>query len=128
MDIWKFCGLAILALVAFSVVRYMGKDFEVPIKLSAAVVFGGLLLSMAQPLILWIRGNLTTGVAAPYANILMGALGIGLATGFCADICRDCREPSLASYVEMAGRLEILLLSLPLVAEILELVGELLGA
>ena len=128
MDTWKFCGLALLALVAFSVVRHMGRDFEVPMKLAAAVVFGGILVSMARAPVQWLRERLSVGAIAPYADILLGALGIGIITGLCADLCRDCREPSLAGYVEMAGRLEILILSLPLIAEILEAVGELLGA
>ena len=106
----------------------MGRDFEIPMKLTAAVVFGGLLITMAVPLVRWIRENLVGGSAERYADILLGALGIALMTGICADICRDCREPSIAGYVEMAGRLEILLLCLPLIAEILETVSGLLAA
>ena len=128
METWKFCGLALVAVIAFAVVRHMGRDFEIPMKLTAAVVFGGLLITMAVPLVRWIRENLVGGNAERYADILLGALGIALMTGICADICRDCREPSIAGYVEMAGRLEILLLCLPLIAEILETVSGLLPA
>lgn len=128
METWKFCGLALVAVIAFAVVRHMGRDFEIPMKLTAAVVFGGLLITMAVPLVRWIRENLVGGNAERYTDILLGALGIALMTGICADICRDCREPSIAGYVEMAGRLEILLLCLPLIAEILETVSGLLAA
>ena len=128
METWKFCGLALVAVIAFAVVRHMGRDFETPMKLTAAVFFGGLLITMAVPLVRWIRENLVGGSAERYADILLGALGIALMTGICADICRDCREPSIAGYVEMAGRLEILLLCLPLIAEILETVSGLLPA
>lgn len=128
METWKFCGLALVAVIAFAVVRHMGRDFEIPMKLTAAVVFGGLLITMAVPLVRWIRENLVGGNAERYTDILLGALGIALMTGICADICRDCREPSIAGYVEMAGRLEILLLCLPLIAEILETVSGLLPA
>lgn len=128
METWKFCGLALVAVIAFAVVRHMGRDFEIPMKLTAAVVFGGLLIAMAVPLVRWIREHLDGGETARYADILLGALGIALMTGMCADMCRDCREPSLAGYVEMAGRLEILILCLPLIAEILEAVSGLLQA
>ena len=128
MDTWKICGLALVAVIAFAVVRHMGRDFEIPMKLTAAVVFGGILVAMARPLTIWIRDSLGGGTAARYTDVLLGALGIALATGICADICRDCRESSIAGYVEMAGRIEILLLCLPLIAEILEAVGGLLQA
>ena len=127
MDTWKICGLALICVIAFSAVRQFGRDFEVPMKLAAAVVFLGLILGIARPLLVYVRQMLGDGAVGPYAELLMGALGIAFLTGICADLCRECREPSVASYVEMAGRLEILLLCVPLIKEILESVGALLG-
>lgn len=127
MDTWKICGLALLTVVVFSVVRGWGRDFEVPMKLAAAVVFLGLLMGLARPLLVWVRQMLETGAVSEYAELLLGALGIAVVTGVCADVCRECREPTVASYVEMAGRLEILMLCIPLIKEILETVGEFPG-
>ena len=127
MDTWKICGLALICLVSFSVVRQWGRDFEVPMKLAAAVVFLGILLGMAIPLVSWMREMLSVGAVSEYAELLLGALGIAVVTGVCADLCRECREPTVASYVEMAGRLEILILSVPLIKEILDAVGQLPG-
>ena len=127
MDTWKICGMALICLVAFAVVRQWGRDFEVPMKLAAAVVFLGILLGMAIPLLTWIREMLSVGAVSEYAELLLGALGIAVVTGVCADLCRECREPTVASYVEMAGRLEILILSIPLIQEILAAVGQLPG-
>lgn len=127
MDTWKICGMALICLVAFAVVRQWGRDFEVPMKLAAAVVFLGILLGMAIPLLTWIREMLSVGAVSEYAELLLGALGIAVVTGVCADLCRECREPTVASYVEMAGRLEILILSIPLIKEILAAVGQLPG-
>lgn len=127
MDTWKICGLALICLVSFSVMRQWGRDFEVPMKLAAAVVFLGILLGMAIPLVSWMREMLSVGAISEYAEFLLGALGIAVVTGVCADLCRECREPTVASYVEMAGRLEILILSVPLIKEILDAVGQLPG-
>lgn len=127
MDTWKICGMALICLVAFAVVRQWGRDFEVPMKLAAAVVFLGILLGMAIPLLTWIREMLSVGAVSEYAELLLGALGIAVVTGVCADLCRECREPTVASYVEMAGRLEILILSIPLIKEILAAIGQLPG-
>ena len=128
MDTWKICGLALICVVAFSVVRQWGRDFEVPMKLCAAAVFLGLIVSLGAPLVTWLRQMMTAGAISEYTDLLLGALGIAFMTGICADLCRECREPTVASYVEMAGRLEILLLCIPLIKEILQTVGELTGA
>ena len=128
MDTWKICGLALICVIAFSVVRHMGRDFEVPMKLASAVVFFGLILGIARPLMVYVRQMLGEGAISEYAELLLGALGIAVLTGICADICRECRETSIASYVEIAGRLEILLLCVPLIRDILASVSELLGA
>ena len=120
--------MALICVIAFSAVRHMGKDFEVPMKLSAAVVFLGLILGIARPLMVYVRQMLSEGAISEYAELLLGALGIAVLTGICAEICRECRETSIASYVEMAGRLEILLLCVPLIRDILASVSRLLGA
>ena len=106
----------------------MGRDFEVPMKLASAVVFFGLILGIARPLMVYVRQMLGEGAISEYAELLLGALGIAVLTGICADICRECRETSIASYVEIAGRLEILLLCVPLIRDILASVSQLLGA
>ena len=128
MDTWRICGLALLCVVVFSVVRGMGRDFEVPMKLASAVVFLGLIVGLARPLLVYLRQMLAEGAVSEYAELLVGALGVAMLTGSCADLCRECREAGIASYVEMAGRLEILLLCIPLIRDILSAVSGLLGA
>lgn len=128
METWKICGLALICVIVFSVVRQGGRDFEIPIKLTSAVVFLGILLRMAAPLLSWLREMLFADTVGEYGGILLGAVGIALLTGVCADLCRECREPTVASYVEMAGRVEILILCLPLIRDILETARTLSGA
>ena len=59
-------------------------------------------------------------------EILFRALGIATLTHITAELCRDCGESTLAGGVEMLGKLEILTLCLPLIAAVLETVGEIL--
>ena len=63
---------------------------------------------------------------AEHAGVLLSAIGIAILTQTVSEICRDCKEGTVAGYVELAGRIEILLLCLPLLAEILDVVEDLL--
>jgi stage III sporulation protein AD len=54
-------------------------------------------------------------------SILLRALGITYLTSISADICRSSGEASVAGYIESAGRVELLLLAVPLFSELFEL-------
>ena len=62
----------------------------------------------------------------PYIQIVMKSLGIALITQSTADICRDSGEGSIAEKIELAGKAEIFVLSLPLLTELIEITGSLL--
>ena len=54
-------------------------------------------------------------------------LGCGYLFGICADICRELGESGIAKAVEMAGRVEIIILVLPFLKEIMNIGVELIG-
>ena len=56
-------------------------------------------------------------------SVILKALGISWLTAAAADLCRASGEPSLAGWLETAGRVELTLLSLPLMRELLVLAG-----
>ena len=58
-------------------------------------------------------------ILVKYGEIILKGLGIVILTQICADICRDSGEGTLASNIETVGKLELLLLSIPLIEEIL---------
>lgn len=127
MDTVKICALGILVTVILVVVRQWNPSFDLPMKLAVALLFSGILFGIARPLIAYFRSMIDETAAAPYSTILMGALGVAVLTETIGTICRECRENAVAGYVELAGRLEILLLSLPLIEEILKSVRGMLG-
>ena len=71
---------------------------------------------------------LLDGAALPqaYTAILFKALGICLLTQLTADACRDAGESALAAKAELAGKLLLLVLSLPLFEKITSLALSLL--
>lgn len=52
---------------------------------------------------------------------VLKAVGICYITQFTADLCSDAGEPSIASKVELAGRIAILVISLPMIRTLFEL-------
>ena len=59
-------------------------------------------------------------------DTVLRALGIALICELTALFCRDLGENTLAEGVQLFGKLEILILSLPLLDKVLEMAKELL--
>ena len=53
--------------------------------------------------------------------LLLKALGVSVLTQLAADACRDSGETALSNKVELAGKVTILLLCLPLVKAMIQL-------
>ena len=61
----------------------------------------------------------TRAGASQYVEIILKGLGIVILTQICSDICKDSGEGTLAGHIETLGKLELLLLCIPLIEEIL---------
>ncbi len=55
-----------------------------------------------------------SGLDTDYVRIIFKALGICYLTQFSSDICRDCGENASASVAEIFGKIQLILLSIPL--------------
>lgn len=126
MEFLKLCGAAILVTVIFCFVRTWNPSFDIALKLSSAVFFLGVILYAARPLLETLVTMTAGSAMAEHGGILLSAIGVAILTQTVSEICRDCKEGAVAGYVELAGRIEILLLCLPLLAEILGVVEDLL--
>lgn len=60
----------------------------------------------------------TSGLTGEYTRILFKALGICVITQLASDACRDAGEQGLAAKAELAGKLTLLTLALPLFQKI----------
>ncbi len=61
------------------------------------------------------------GIKSEYFFAVLKAVGICYITRFCADLCRDFGQTSLADKAELAGRTALIVLSLPFLKSIIEL-------
>lgn len=64
---------------------------------------------------------------AEYVLIMIKGLGAAFLTYFCSSVCRESGQGGVADIVELAGRLEILLLCLPLFIKLIETSSALLS-
>ena len=68
-----------------------------------------------------------SGSSAENFIFLLKSVGIGYICQFTSDICSDAGESAIASKIELAGRVELLLIALPLATEVVETAHTLAG-
>ena len=125
----KIGGIALTGLSALLILRAYKPEWAVFLRMAVTVVSLGLVLSLAGT----VMASVTDLTAATGAldgeswTILLKALGLAFLTETAASVCRDSGEAGLATWVETAGKLEILLLSFPLIRTVMDTVAGLLG-
>ena len=123
----KICFFAILCTVVGVVIKHLRPEFSPFVRIAGSVVVSTLAISIILPIITYITSLFEGSSLGEYGGIVIKALGIALLTQMCADICRDSGEGSAAAGVELMGRLEILLLCLPMLEDILSTVREVMA-
>lgn len=115
------CGAAVLAAAAALSLRRMSGDAAALVGAGGGIAIAVFLLREYLPQLESIGGLISGSAFSPYAATLAKALGIGFISEFSADVCRDLGESSLAARAELAGKIGIVLLCLPLVTDIIAL-------
>jgi stage III sporulation protein AD len=126
----KISGIALTGLSALLILRAYKPEWAVFLRVAVTVVSLGLVLSLAGTVMDYLT-DLTAATGALDGDswlILLKALGLAFLTETAASVCRDSGEAGLAAWVETAGKLEILLLSFPLIRTVMDTVATLLGA
>ena len=125
----KVGGIALTGLSALLILRSYKPEWAVFLRMAVTVVSLGLVISMAATAVGYVT-DLTAATGALDGEawtILLKALGLAFLTETAASVCRDSGEAGLATWVETAGKLEILLLSFPLIRTVMDTVAALLG-
>lgn len=126
MGVLRIAGAALLACMLLLVVRELRPGFAVPVRIAAIVTITGAAIAMLSPIVSQITRLLQSSETGELATILLRALGIALICELAASFCEDMGEAGIARGVSLFGKLEILILCLPLLDRILELARELL--
>ncbi|MBE6584677.1 MAG: hypothetical protein E7649_06865 [Ruminococcaceae bacterium] len=120
----KIFGIAILGALFSVILRKWSMDVAVLFKVAVGVVLCIASITMLAPLMDRIR---EIGAAVDMSEevsdcitALMRALCVAIISHVCATVCRDCGENGIAYYAELGGKIEIMLISLPLFLEVLE--------
>jgi len=127
MNLWPVIGIGITAAVLGVLLRQYRPEYAVFVSLAAGVVILFLVCTSIIPVVEHIQAILDmSSMPGEYAGVLFKALGICLLTQVACDTCKDAGESAIAAKVELAGKVAVLVISLPLFQQVLAVVHSLL--
>lgn len=117
----KIALFALVALVAIVILRQYHPEYALlTTVLAGGIIFGVLTLNITESIFDLIKMLESYGVSRGLTSYILKALGICIITKFSTDLCNDFGQTSLGGKVEMAGKISLLALSLPILKNILE--------
>ena len=128
MNILSVAGTALVGCVAAMAVRRFDASNAMLASLMCAVVISAFCFTRLGAFADFADELRGLGGYGEYFTIMLKGLSIAFLCECACDICRDCGESSIASKVEFAGKVELLLLSLPLLRSVIELSKDLLSS
>ena len=127
LQLFSLVGLGLVAAVMAVVLRQYRPEFAMVLSITAgALILGGILVGML-PVVQQIQAIFaSTSIPPQYAQILFRALGLCFITQIACDACKDAGESAIGAKVELAGKIAVLVLGLPLFTQVLDIVRGLL--
>jgi len=128
MEILKIVVIALTGVIIASLLRSVNKEISIYIILATVIL---LFLSITDKLtdifsfFESIFENVTYG--KDFLPVIVKVLAVAYVADFTAQLCKDAGEVSIGSKVELAGKIIIFYLAMPILTAILELVGNLLS-
>ena len=123
----KICAIGIAALIIISIVKTYKPEFTVEVTLCAGMILLYFIIDSLKygfGFIADIYEDLSYG--KEYFPIILKVLGIAYITEFAAAIFQDAGEKSIASKVELAGKIAIFFAAIPVFTSLLDLLNSLI--
>ena len=116
-------GVLLCGAMLSTVLRSHRPELAMGLSLLAGVLVLGMVLSRLTPFFTSLNRMLAVGGLSDNAfSVVLKGVGVCLLTQLTADICRDAGQSALAGKAELAGRVLLLLISVPLYEQILTLI------
>lgn len=125
MEIVKIVGIAFVATFILVLLRQYKPEFTIYISIiTGIIIFGMVIFKLSS--IVEIMQDLSNrlGINAKFFVILLKITGIAYLSDFAINICKDSGENAIASKVELASKIIIVGMSLPILATLLDIIKE----
>ena len=127
MEILKIVTLAMTGVILASLMKSVNKELSIYIVLATVIILFLFIIDELTDIFHFLEGiydNITYGKV--FFPVILKVLAAAYITDFAAQLCKDAGESAIGSKVELAGKVMIFYLAMPILTAILELIGSIL--
>ncbi|KUO58907.1 MAG: stage III sporulation protein AD [Gracilibacter sp. BRH_c7a] len=128
MEIVQVIGLAIVVTVIGTVLRQIKPEMAIQLSILAGVAIFLLIMDKIR-IIIDLMQKLAdqANISSYYLFIILKVVGVAYLAEFGCQICKDAGENALATKVEIAAKIFVVILAIPIIVAIMESVMKLLA-
>lgn len=127
MDVIQIVGLGVIATVIVIILKAYRPEMAMQVSILTGVVIflmvAGKIASVIDVLNTYVS---ETSIDMTYISTLLKIIGIAYITEFGAEVCKDAGEASIASKIELAGKVVIILLAIPIITSLLDMITKIM--
>lgn len=121
MDVLQIVAIGLIATVLVVVVKSQRPELAVLLSVAAGVVIFLLVLGKIGSIMDIIKDLASrAGISMVYLGTILKIIGIAYIAEFGAQICRDAGEGAVATKIEFAAKILIMVLAVPIVVAVLQ--------
>ena len=127
MDVLKITALALTGVLLAALMKSVKKELSIYIILATVIILFVSVLDELAGIFSFFEGiyeNVTYGKT--FFPVILKVLAVAYITDFTAQLCKDAGEGTIGSKGELAGKIIIFYLAIPVFTAILELISSLL--
>lgn len=127
MDILQIVCVGIIAVVLSSVLKAQRPEIALQVSIVTGLLIFIIVIVKLSAVIDFIQTfSKKADIDSTYIAILLKIVGIAYIAEFGAEVCKDAGESSIASKIELAGKVTIVILAVPIVSSLLDLIVKLI--
>ena len=121
MEIWQIVGLALIVTVISVVLKQIRPEIALQLTILAGASIFILVMSKIKVIVDLLQ-NLAdqANISSYYLLIVLKIVGVAYLAEFGAQICRDAGEGALASKIELAAKVTVIVIAIPIIVAITE--------
>lgn len=112
-DIIKIIGIGFVTLIITIMLKEYKKDFAIYVSLIGGMLIIFLMIDYLESIVVFISGLSKNN---EFILLLLKITGISILTEFATSICRDSGESSIASKVDLGGKIIVISMSIPVIS------------
>jgi len=123
MEILQIAIIGLVAVVFIAVIKNQRPEMAIQISIITGVIIFFIIVGKLSAVIKLIENYANkVKIDTAYLGTLLKVIGIAYIAEFASEICRDAGESAIASKVELAGKVIIVVLAVPIITSLLDLI------